>query len=192
MNTKWLNKDVRFPKSFKNVVSIMCLLMVMQVDVLSRVFHKHLVVLVGYCQDKQIVIYEYMPQGSLHDLLYGTYQTPCRSSKYLDSIYKSSVHWHFVNDDLQFLEWISYMRLEVLLIDFENDGVQLKKEIWTGGHDWKLLLMPHKVNHVHLWNIQCIHSSIFCVALVYLNLHPWEAGGLFIGNSNDMRGPLWK
>lgn len=62
----------------------MCLMM-MQVDVLSRVYHKHLVALVGYCQenDKQIVIYEYMPKGSLRDLLFGTYQTPYRNSKYL-------------------------------------------------------------------------------------------------------------
>jgi serine/threonine protein kinase len=99
----------------------------MQVDVLSRVYHKHLVALVGYCQehDKRIVIYEYMPKGSLRDLLYGTYQTPCRNSKYLFNL-KSLVHWYFVDGDLQFLQFRSYISL-VLMIDFENDDVQQKK-----------------------------------------------------------------
>ena len=45
----------------------------LQVDVLSRVRHKNLVALVGYCQEdkKQILIYEYMHNGSLHDELRG-------------------------------------------------------------------------------------------------------------------------
>ena len=40
---------------------------------LSRVRHKNLVALVGYCQEegKQILIYEYMHSGSLHDQLRG-------------------------------------------------------------------------------------------------------------------------
>jgi len=43
-----------------------------QVDVLSRVHHKNLVALVGYCQEqKQILIYEYMHNGSLFDHLHG-------------------------------------------------------------------------------------------------------------------------
>ena len=47
--------------------------MCLQVDVLSRVRHKNLVALVGYCQEdkKQILIYEYMHNGSLHDELRG-------------------------------------------------------------------------------------------------------------------------
>jgi serine/threonine protein kinase len=44
------------------------------VDVLSRVNHRNLVSLIGYCleDDQQMLIYEYMHKGSLYDHLYGT------------------------------------------------------------------------------------------------------------------------
>jgi len=45
-----------------------------EVDLLSTVHHKNLVSLIGYCQqDKErILIYEYMPNGTLRESLYGT------------------------------------------------------------------------------------------------------------------------
>ncbi|CAM6038066.1 unnamed protein product [Sphagnum compactum] len=45
-----------------------------EVDLLSRVHHKNLVALVGYCQERkeQILIYEYMPCGTVREALYGT------------------------------------------------------------------------------------------------------------------------
>ncbi|CAK9258910.1 unnamed protein product [Sphagnum jensenii] len=45
-----------------------------EVDLLSRVHHKNLVALVGYCQEgkEQILIYEYMPSGTVRENLYGT------------------------------------------------------------------------------------------------------------------------
>ncbi|CAK9198294.1 unnamed protein product [Sphagnum troendelagicum] len=45
-----------------------------EVDLLSRVHHKNLVALVGYCQEgeEQILIYEYMPGGTVRESLYGT------------------------------------------------------------------------------------------------------------------------
>jgi serine/threonine protein kinase len=48
--------------------------LVLKVDLLSRIHHKNLVNLLGYCQDKekQMLIYEYFPNGSLRDHLYGT------------------------------------------------------------------------------------------------------------------------
>ncbi|CAM6041542.1 unnamed protein product [Sphagnum compactum] len=44
-----------------------------EVDVLSRVSHRNLVSLIGYCleDDQQMLIYEYMHKGSLYDHLYG-------------------------------------------------------------------------------------------------------------------------
>jgi len=47
----------------------------LQVDILSRVHHKHLVALVGYCraEEKQMLIYEYIHKGSLRDHLDGMF-----------------------------------------------------------------------------------------------------------------------
>ncbi|CAK9266691.1 unnamed protein product, partial [Sphagnum jensenii] len=47
------------------------------VDVLSRVSHRNLVLLIGYCleDDQQMLIYEYMHKGSLYDHLYGDLST---------------------------------------------------------------------------------------------------------------------
>ncbi|XVE84304.1 hypothetical protein DITRI_Ditri17bG0002300 [Diplodiscus trichospermus] len=42
-----------------------------EIELLSRLHHRNLVSLVGYCneQDEQMLVYEFMPNGSLHDLL---------------------------------------------------------------------------------------------------------------------------
>ncbi|KAG0553820.1 hypothetical protein KC19_12G041800 [Ceratodon purpureus] len=47
-----------------------------EIDILSRVRHKNLVALLGYCQEKKyyILIYEYMKNGSLYDYLHGNAQ----------------------------------------------------------------------------------------------------------------------
>ncbi|KAH8936941.1 hypothetical protein BDL97_17G112300 [Sphagnum fallax] len=48
-----------------------------EVDILSRVNHRNLVSLIGYCleDDQQMLIYEYMHKGSLCDHLYGDLST---------------------------------------------------------------------------------------------------------------------
>ncbi|KAH9571063.1 hypothetical protein CY35_02G073600 [Sphagnum magellanicum] len=48
-----------------------------EVDVLSRVSHRNLVSLIGYCHEdnRQMLIYEYMHKGSLRDHLYGDLST---------------------------------------------------------------------------------------------------------------------
>jgi serine/threonine protein kinase len=45
-----------------------------EIELLSRVHHKNLVGLVGFCfeQGEQILVYEYMSNGSLKDSLTGT------------------------------------------------------------------------------------------------------------------------
>ncbi|CAM6038835.1 unnamed protein product [Sphagnum compactum] len=44
-----------------------------EVTLLSRVHHRNLVAMIGYCQHAKdrILVYEYMPNGSLHDCLHG-------------------------------------------------------------------------------------------------------------------------
>lgn len=53
---------------------LLILVPVSLVDLLSRVQHKNLVALIGYChqKNKQILVYEYVQNGSLHDQLHGT------------------------------------------------------------------------------------------------------------------------
>lgn len=45
-----------------------------EIELLSRVHHKNLVSLVGFCfdQDEQMLIYEYVPNGTLKESLSGT------------------------------------------------------------------------------------------------------------------------
>ncbi|CAA3011826.1 probable LRR receptor-like serine threonine-kinase At1g06840 [Olea europaea subsp. europaea] len=44
-----------------------------EIEILSPLHHRNLVSLVGYCDedDEQMLVYEFMPNGSLHDLLSG-------------------------------------------------------------------------------------------------------------------------
>lgn len=45
-----------------------------EIELLSRVHHKNLVALIGFCfeQGEQMLVYEYMPNGTLRDSLTGT------------------------------------------------------------------------------------------------------------------------
>ncbi|XP_073150708.1 probable LRR receptor-like serine/threonine-protein kinase At5g37450 [Henckelia pumila] len=49
-----------------------------EIEMLSRLHHRNLVSLVGYCDEKeeQMLVYEFMPNGSLHDLLSAKYRAP--------------------------------------------------------------------------------------------------------------------
>ncbi|KAJ0028290.1 hypothetical protein Pint_35120 [Pistacia integerrima] len=49
-----------------------------EIEILSRVHHRNLVSLVGYCDEEveQILVYEFMPNGSVDDLLYGRFRNP--------------------------------------------------------------------------------------------------------------------
>ncbi|CAM6080177.1 unnamed protein product [Sphagnum tenellum] len=51
-----------------------------EVDLLSSVHHKNLVALVGYCQEgkEQILIYEHMPSGTVHESLYDCWVYYCQ------------------------------------------------------------------------------------------------------------------
>lgn len=49
-----------------------------EIELLSRVHHKNLVGLVGFCfeQGEQVLVYEYMPNGSLRENLSGWLHPP--------------------------------------------------------------------------------------------------------------------
>ncbi|CAA0834403.1 Putative serine/threonine-protein kinase-like protein CCR3 [Striga hermonthica] len=57
-----------------------------ELSFLSRVHHKHLVRLVGFCEEKdeRLLVYEYMKNGALHDHLHGKYNVE-KSSSVLNS-----------------------------------------------------------------------------------------------------------
>jgi serine/threonine protein kinase len=46
-----------------------------EVDIISRIHHRHLVSLVGYCiqDDRKILVYDYVPNNTLHFHLHGKY-----------------------------------------------------------------------------------------------------------------------
>lgn len=50
-----------------------------EIEMLSRVHHKNLVTLVGFCfdQGEQMLIYEYIPNGSLKETLSGILSLVC-------------------------------------------------------------------------------------------------------------------
>ncbi|KAL4290561.1 hypothetical protein GQ457_14G002160 [Hibiscus cannabinus] len=47
-----------------------------EIQLMSRLHHRNMVSLIGYCseQDEQMLVYEFMPNGSLHDLLSDRYR----------------------------------------------------------------------------------------------------------------------
>ncbi|KAL3753312.1 hypothetical protein ACJRO7_000671 [Eucalyptus globulus] len=49
-----------------------------EIEFLSRLHHRNLVSLVGYCdeENEQMLVYEFMPNGSLHSALSGPYRSP--------------------------------------------------------------------------------------------------------------------
>lgn len=49
-----------------------------EVQIISRVHHRHLVSLVGYCisEQQRVLIYEYVPNGTLHHHLHGNVSFP--------------------------------------------------------------------------------------------------------------------
>ncbi|KAG6509976.1 hypothetical protein ZIOFF_027984 [Zingiber officinale] len=54
-----------------------------EILVLSKIRHRHLVSLIGYCeeQSERILVYEYMEKGPLRNYLYGSDDKPCLSWK---------------------------------------------------------------------------------------------------------------
>lgn len=60
-----------------------------QVRYLSSIQHRNLVTLLGYCQerDQQILVYEYIPNGSVSVHLYGSHLSTQTSVSSLSSLY---------------------------------------------------------------------------------------------------------
>lgn len=54
-----------------------------EIEILSRIRHRHLVSLIGYCEERSemILVYEYMEKGPLKDYLYSSSDLPCLSWK---------------------------------------------------------------------------------------------------------------
>jgi serine/threonine protein kinase len=64
-----------FKKEMQLTSTLHCLkwYLLLQVQTLSKVHHKNLVALVGYCQNKKCLalVYDFMPRGNLQQLLRG-------------------------------------------------------------------------------------------------------------------------
>lgn len=55
-----------------------------EVDILSRLEHPNLVILIGYCADgkDRFLVYEFMPNGNLQDYLNGKFHFICFPSNF--------------------------------------------------------------------------------------------------------------
>lgn len=71
--------------------------LVFQVSLLGRLHHRNLVNLVGYCVDKshRMLIYEFMSNGSLENLLYGGEFMSNRRSKRLITLVFHKIDYYF-------------------------------------------------------------------------------------------------
>jgi serine/threonine protein kinase len=66
-----------------------------EIELLSRVHHKNLVGLVGFCFEKgeRMLVYEFISNGTLSESLYGTLTCPSLSLSQITSSYtRSSYH----------------------------------------------------------------------------------------------------
>lgn len=67
-------------------------MVLLQVSLLGRLHHRNLVNLVGYCVDKgqHMLIYEFMSNGSLSNLLYSKFRVPCIHNPSCD------IAWYYI------------------------------------------------------------------------------------------------
>ena len=80
-----------------------------EVELLSRVHHKNLVSLVGFCLEhgEQMLVYEFVPNGDLRDTLSGI---PCIFSLYKAYDIKGNI---FSDNRNTFLSWYRQVRNQV-------------------------------------------------------------------------------
>ena len=71
---------------------------------LSLLHHPNLVNLIGYCADgdQRLLVYEYMPLGSLEDHLHGMHFLISHAYQYYISLIKKSINLLFVS---RYLTW---------------------------------------------------------------------------------------
>lgn len=93
-----------------------------EVEIISRVHHRYLVSLVGYCVSEQqrILIYEYVPNGTLHHHLHGNVSFPrFFIEKYNDGVHVFSV-FHLVlimciikGRGMPVLDWFKRLKIAI-------------------------------------------------------------------------------
>jgi serine/threonine protein kinase len=73
-----------------------------EVNIISRVHHKHIVSLFGYCisEAKRLLVYEYVPNNTLEFHLHGMYFVEVVLPYFYRHRYKNSPMWFFVGERL--------------------------------------------------------------------------------------------
>ena len=77
---------------------------------LSLLHHVNLVTLIGYCTagDQRLLVYEYMPMGSLEDHLFGNFYQVQNSIKYLILLLPHYLFFPFIVSLVMFVDVLLY------------------------------------------------------------------------------------
>ncbi|PIA51448.1 hypothetical protein AQUCO_01100348v1 [Aquilegia coerulea] len=119
-----------------------------EVALLSRIHHKHLVPLIGYCKesDQRILVYEYMHNGTLQDHIHGS-----DSLKYLDWLSRLST----AEDAAKGLEYLhSGCNPSIIHRDVKTSNILLDLNMRAKVSDFGLSRQTDE-NYTHVSSVAC-------------------------------------
>ncbi|KAL5748092.1 hypothetical protein ACOSQ2_025389 [Xanthoceras sorbifolium] len=175
-----------------------------ELALLSRLHHKHLVGLVGFCQerDERLLVYEYMSNGSLHDHLHNKINT--EKNTIILSSWKMRIK--IALDAARGIEYLhNYAVPQIIHRDIKSSNILLDSN-WTATvSDFGFSLMGPEsdvesmstkavgtVGYIdpeyYLFNVLTTKSDVYCFGVVLLELLTGKKA--VFKNEEDGTGPM--